>query len=428
MRVYLASYGCTANRADGNLMADLLREAGHSIVSKPNEADVLVVNTCTVRTETERQMIAQIRELLPLNRRIIVSGCLAGAEPGIIRKLSREISMISPQAIERIVEAVESQSSVYYLLPNSRHHLPHFVDGIRFMLPVAEGCRGSCAFCIVRIARGSLRSYSPNKIVEATALAVKSGAKEIELTAQDTASYGVDIGFRLPNLLKEICQITGRFMIRVGMMNPESALEILDNLIYAYQSEKVYKFLHIPVQSGDDGVLRLMHRRYTVEDFKRVVDAFRKVFPESVIATDVIVGFPNESEEAFKRTCKLLEEIRPDKVHAARFTARPHTKATTMPQVPEYIKKGRSVTISKLVARIGLEINRRWVSRVLECLVVKPALYGGLEARTMSYKPVFIKDCDGLIGRFVKVKITTADSFKLFGETAEEINLRQPAE
>jgi threonylcarbamoyladenosine tRNA methylthiotransferase CDKAL1 len=428
LRVYLVSYGCTANRADGNLMAELLREAGHSIVSMPEEADVFIINTCTVRTETERQMIARIRELLPLNRRVIVTGCLAGAEPGIIRKISREISMVSPQAIERIVEVVESQNPVYYLLPNVRHRLPHFVDGIRFMLPVAEGCRGSCAFCIVRIARGALRSYPPNKIIEATASAIKSGAKEVELTAQDTASYGVDIGFRLPKLLEEISRINGRFLIRVGMMNPESALEILDPLINAYRSEKVYKFLHIPVQSGDDDVLRLMRRKYTVEDFKRVVNAFREVFPEIVIATDVIVGFPGESEEAFKKTCRLLEEIRPDKVHVARFTARPHTKAMTMSQIPERVKKERSVIISKLVARIGLEINRNLVGRVIECLVVKPALYGGLEARTMSYKPVFLKDCNGLIGRFVKVKITAADSFKLFGEIAEEINPRQPAE
>lgn len=416
MQVYIESYGCTANFADGNLIADLLKNSDHSIVSKPEVSDVIIINTCTVRSETEQRMILRIRELSRLGPRLIVAGCLAGAEPGIVRKISRDISLVAPQAVDNIVKVVESSKPVYSFRPGPRHHLPSLVNGVKFMIPVAEGCRGSCAFCIVRVARGALRSYPLEEIVEAVRRAVGVGAKEIQLTAQDTASYGFDIGLQLPDLLRRICTIPGRFMVRVGMMNPDSALEILDDLVDAYRSEKIYKFLHIPVQSGDNGILKIMRRKYDVDSFKRIVEVFRGTFPEISIATDVIVGFPGETKEAFANTCRLLREVRPDKVHVARFTVRPHTIAARMPQLPEWVKKRRSKVASDLVRRIGIEINQRFVGKTIRCLVTGLGSRGGLEARTPSYKPVIFYDCDSLIGRFVKIRVTDARSFGLFGE------------
>ena len=415
MRVYVESYGCAANMADGNLMAELLREAGHVIVSSPEDADAVILNTCTVRAETEWRMVRRIRELLDSGRRLIVAGCIASAQPGLVRRISPKISMVSCRAVERIVEAVESRGVVYILQPSPRRRLPSVVDGVKFVVPIAEGCRGYCTYCIVRVARGPLRSYPKGLIVDAVREAVEGGAREIRLTAQDTASYGLDIGVDLPELLRDVCAVGGDFMVRVGMMNPDSASPILDRLIEAYQNPKVYKFLHIPVQSGDDDVLRRMGRRYTVDEFKQIVNAFREAVPDISIATDIIVGFPGEDEEAFANTCRLLEDVRPDRVHIARYTPRPHTRAASMPQVPEPVKKRRSRELTKLAREIALEFNRGMVGRELRCLVVGCSPRGQLEARTPNYKPVYLEGCNQLIGGFYTLKITEAGPHFLRG-------------
>ena len=418
MRVYIESYGCAMNMADGSLMAELLAEAGHTIVSRPDEADVIILNTCTVRSDTERRMVRRLRELMSYGKRLVVAGCLASAQPGLVYKISRDISLLSARAVEAVREVVEADGPVYVLEPRPRERLPKLLHGISITIPIAEGCLGSCAYCIVRVARGPLRSYRPEAIVRAVEEAVRRGAREVRLTAQDTGVYGLDIGTNLAELLRAVCEVEGRFMVRVGMMNPNAALRILDDLIEAYKDPKVYKFLHLPVQTGDDGLLKAMRRNYTVEDFLTVVKAFRREFPDLMLATDIMVGLPGEDEEAFKNTLELLKLVRPDKVHVARFTPRPHTKAASMPsQVPEPVKKERSRLVSRLAQEIGLERNRAYIGKRLACLVVgKGHRNGQLEARTESYRPVYFIGPEVLLGDFVGIEITGAGPFYLTGK------------
>ena len=420
MRVYVESYGCAMNMADGQLMAELLAEAGHVLVETPGEADVIVLNTCTVRADTERRMVKRILELMRLGKKLVVAGCLASAQPGLVRKISPEITLLSARAVEAVVEAVEADGPVYILEPRPRKRLPRLLRRLIFTVPIAEGCVGSCAYCIVRVARGPLRSYRPEAIVRAVEEAVKRGAREIRLTAQDTGVYGLDIGTSLPELLRAVCAIRGRFMVRIGMMNPDAALRILDELLNAYEDPKVYKFLHVPVQTGDDELLRAMGRRYTIRDFLAVVEAFRRRFPELSLATDIMVGLPGEDEEAFERTLALLERVRPDKTHVARYTPRPHTRAAAMPeQVPEPEKKRRSRLASALALRIGLERNRALIGRRLRCLVLDHGREEGqLEARSMNYKPVYFKGQRCLLGEFVKLDITGVGPYFLLGRLA----------
>ena len=418
MRVYIESYGCAMNIADGHLMAELLARAGHTIVGRPEDADVIVLNTCTVRTDTERRMVRRLRELMRYGKKLVVAGCLPAAQPGVIYKISREVSMISARAVEAICEVVEAKEPIYILDSRPRQCLPRLVNGVVITIPIAEGCLGSCAYCIVRVARGPLRSYRPEAIVRAVEEAVRRGAREVRLTAQDTGAYGLDIGTNLAELLRSVCAIKGEFMVRVGMMNPNAALAILDELLDAYEDPKIYKFLHLPVQTGDDGLLKAMRRKYTVSDFLEVVEAFRKRFPDLSLATDIMVGLPGEDEEAFKRTLALIERARPDKVHVARFTPRPHTKAASMPgQVPEPEKKRRSRLVSSLALRIGLERNLRFVGRTLRCLVVGFGRgEGQLEARTMSYRPVYIVGPKELLGSFVEAEVVSAGPYYLMGQ------------
>ena len=413
----MESYGCAMNMADGQLMAEILAEAGHTIVDRPEEADVIVLNTCTVRADTERRMIRRLRELLSLGKRLVVAGCLASAQPGLVFKISPEVSLLSARAVEAIREVVEANGPVYVLGPRPRRRLPRLLDGIKITIPIAEGCLGRCAYCIVRVARGPLRSYRPEAIVSAVREAVARGAREVRLTAQDTGVYGRDIGTSLPELLRAVCEVEGRFMVRVGMMNPNAALRILDELLEAYEHPKIYKFLHLPVQTGDDRLLRAMGRGYTAEDFLAVVEAFRKRFPDLCLATDIMVGLPGEDEEAFRHTLELLERARPDKVHVARYTPRPHTRAAAMPnQVPEAEKKRRSRIVSQLAARIGLENNRAFLGKRLECLVVGPGHRPGqLEARTRSYRPIYFQGHLGLVGEFLELEVVGAGPHYLLG-------------
>jgi MiaB/RimO family radical SAM methylthiotransferase len=246
--------------------------------------------------------------------------------------------------------------------------------------------------------------------------AVLNGYREILLTSQDTASYGMDKGSSLPELLKKITSIEGKFRIRVGMMNPATTKRILPELLDAFESDKIYKFLHLPVQSGNDDVLARMRRGYTVDEFLRIVEAFKQRFEDLYLATDIIVGFPGEGREEFEDTCELIEEVKPDKVNLTRFSPMPNTDAARMKQVEGREVKMRSRLLSDICRRIGYERNLRYVGRVEEGLVVEEGLKGGYIVRLPNYKPAILTKAD--LGEFLQVRITGARPTYLLGERA----------
>ncbi|MEM2312258.1 MAG: tRNA (N(6)-L-threonylcarbamoyladenosine(37)-C(2))-methylthiotransferase [Candidatus Nezhaarchaeales archaeon] len=236
------------------------------------------------------------------------------------------------------------------------------VNPVVGVIPISYGCLGSCTYCCVVLARGRLRSYSVGEIVERVKADLAEGVREFWLTAQDTGCYGRGAGTSLAELIEAVCAVDGDFKVRVGMMTPNMALSILESLIKAYKSEKVFKFVHLPVQSGDDRVLEKMRRFYTAADFKRVVNAFKAAFPEMTIATDIICGFPGEDEKAFEKTLRLIEEVKLDVVNVSKFFARPRTPAAAMKDaVPPTEIKRRSAILSSLAMKIALKRNREWV-------------------------------------------------------------------
>jgi MiaB/RimO family radical SAM methylthiotransferase len=245
-----------------------------------------------------------------------------------------------------------------------------------------------------------------------------AGAKEFWVTSQDAACYGKDIGTNLAVLLKALGDVEGDFHIRVGMMTPNLAADILDDLIEAFRSSRVFKFVHLPVQSGDDEVLRRMRRFYTVQDFSKVVDVFREAFPEITLATDVICGFPGETREAFGNTLKLISEVKPDIVNVSKFFARPRTAAAEMRNglvEPGEIKR-RSSEAAKLVKQVSLERNQRWVGWSGEVLVdEKGKVAGSWIGRNFAYKPVTMKSSAELLGKTLQVKVEKAFSTHLAG-------------
>ncbi|MEM4581996.1 MAG: radical SAM protein, partial [Candidatus Korarchaeum sp.] len=263
-----------------------------------------------------------------------------------------------------------------------------------------------------------LTSFPKSGIMRLVEHFLMRGAVEIWLTAEDTAAYGRDKGDNLASLLMDLSSIPGEFRVRVGMMTPSSALPIAGDLIESLRSAKIYKFLHLPVQSGSDEVLKAMGRNYTVEQFLSIVNLARKELKEVTISTDVIVGFPTEDEEDFERTLRLIERVEPDVVNVSRFGPRPNTPASRMGKLPDGVVSRRSKILSELVNRVKERVNERYLGRELEVLVSEVGRKG-VQGRTNSYKPVALEDAKP--GYFYLVEIVDFRQNYLIGEVKKEL-------
>jgi MiaB-like tRNA modifying enzyme len=416
-RIFIKSYGCSTNQAEGEVIQGCLAEAGFEIVQSENEADVLLYNCCAVKGPTEDRMFDVLKRV-PRGKRLVVAGCL----PIICHdRLSREVnfdSAIGPNSGSIVVEAVSrtllgqrflALGECLSMKPSLQ--LPRIRSNpVISVVPISCGCMGSCAYCCVVFARGRLRSCSPEEIVSRIREDFASGAREFWLTSQDTGCYGKDIGSNLARLLKTICSVPEDFRIRVGMMTPNFANDMLDELIEAFRDPKVFKFLHLPIQSGDNSILKRMRRGYTVEDFGNIVKTFRKEFPLITLSTDVICGFPGETREAFAETLHVLEKYKPDIVNVSRFFARPRTAAAQMlDTVPTEEIRRRSIKVSQLAKRIALARNKSWINWTGEILVdEKGKKSGSWIGRNYAYKPVVVKNSQDLIGKTVQVIVSEA--------------------
>lgn len=425
MHVFVRSFGCSANLADGEVLAGCLAAAGYELVDSASEASVLVYNTCAVKGPTENRVI-EVLKRAPQDKKVIVAGCLPLIN---FERLCREVRFdgaVGPatgDAIADVVKRVLSGERVVDLeaalnskpalgLPRKRS------NPVISVVPVNYGCLGACAYCCVVFARGHLRSYPVEEVVERVRKDLAAGAKEFWVTSQDTACYGRDLGTNLAALLKALGDVEGSFKVRIGMMTPNMVTDILDELIEAFKSDNVFKFLHLPVQSGDDGVLKRMRRFYSVRDFKQLVAEFKAAFPDVTLATDVICGFPGETREAFENTLKLIEEVKPDIVNVSKFFARPKTAAAEMQNA--FVEFGeikrRSTAAARLAKQIALEQNQRWVGWTGEIIVdEKGKVPGSWVGRNFAYKPVTVKNPEALLGKTLRVRVVKAFPTHLAG-------------
>jgi threonylcarbamoyladenosine tRNA methylthiotransferase CDKAL1 len=425
MRVFVRSFGCSANQADSEVLAGCLAAAGFTLVDSESDAEVVIYNTCAVKGPTENRIIDALKRV-PIKQKVIVAGCLPLIS---LERLFREVrfdGIVGPAAGESIVDVVKRVANGEQVveLKDATATMPKLdlprvqSNPVVSVVPVNYGCLGACAYCCVVHARGHLRSYSIEDIVKRVKHDLASGAKEFWVTSQDTACYGRDIRTNLAELLNVLTSIEGEFRIRVGMMTPNIVAPILEELVEAFRSEKVYKFVHLPVQSGDDEVLRRMRRIYTAEEFKATVNTFRNEFPRLTLSTDVICGFPGETTLAFENTLKLMAEVKPDVVNVSKFFARPKTEAAKMQS--DFVERGeikrRSTQAAGLAKRIALERNQLWLGWTGEILIEeKGKVPGSWVGRNFAYKPVAVKSNTELLGKTLQVKVGKAFSTHLLG-------------
>jgi len=409
--VYVETFGCSSNYADGEFIAGCLQDSGYRIVDDPADADILIYNTCAVKAPTENRMISILKRVTP-RKKLIVAGCLPLVNLDRLTKEVRFDGVIGPSPgseIVGLVRRLERGERVILLGHNSKPSLslPRLASSrVRRIIPISYGCVSACSFCAVRLARGKLRSYSVEEVEQQIKKALTEGVSEIWLTGQDVSCYGWDIGIDLVALLRRISNLEYRFFLRLGMMHPTHALRMLEGLIEVFKVEKVFKFLHLPVQSGDDEVIRLMNRGHTVEDFKKVLSSLRHEIPRLTLATDIICGFPNESEEAFERSMKLIEEVKPDVVNVSKFCPRPGTQAEKMQQLPSQEIKDRTRRMSELAKRVSYEKNSGWLGWRGEILVDEEGRDDSWVGRNFAYKPIVVRGERRLLGEYLNVEVT----------------------
>ncbi|MHA1755465.1 MAG: tRNA (N(6)-L-threonylcarbamoyladenosine(37)-C(2))-methylthiotransferase [Promethearchaeota archaeon] len=428
---YIETYGCTSNKADSAIIADVLKKAGYKEI-RIDEAEIIIINTCAVKEQTENKIKTRLEEIHNKfkedpNRYIIIAGCLPHITPkhqNIIKKIIPSFAAIIdldnihelPVIIEKIKKEGKKQQVFIADHPIDKSKFlieipPGKITGI---VPISEGCKGACTYCCVKNARGRLICYNPKYIIKNAHHQLKSGIKELFLTSQDCSIYEYG-NYKLYDLVKDITSYEGEFFLRIGMINPTFLIHHFNQLIKIFKINKVYQFLHIPIQSGSERVLKKMNRPYRISDIIEPLDKLRSEFPYLTISTDIICGFPGESEYDFYRTINFIKWLKPEILNISKFTARPGTKAKLMKQLSSKTIKERTIRLSKIFRVYQNEINKKWLGWQGKVLILhntnEPNKVFG---RNFAYKNIFITDYKGNIGNFVDVEIYEVKGFNLF--------------
>jgi len=408
MKVHVKSYGCSANMAEGEQIKGQFAE-----LAEEKDADLVVLNICTVKGDKNAlDAIKEVKKNYP-NKKIAIAGCITPSLMQPIKLIDPHAILVNTHHIDNISTLVNTKTDalthakpIKLLMPRVR------TNQIVGIVPISSGCLDACAFCSTRLVKGVLFSFPPEIIVKEVEKCVQDGCKEIWITGQDTCCYGFDRDTNLAKLLQQVAAVPGDFKVRVGMGNPRHVPKYLNELVAVMKNPKIFKFLHIPVQAGNNEVLKAMRRGHTVETFVDIVNAVRKEIPEMTISTDIIVGYPTETEEQFKDTLKLVEQVKPDTINIARFSPRPGTTAATMAgQVHGNVKKDRSRQLTDVYRKVSAERNKQWLGWEGD-VIVDEKVKDGVSARNYAYKTIVIRK-DIPLGTILKVKITEASTYFL---------------
>ncbi|MEE4195506.1 MAG: tRNA (N6-isopentenyl adenosine(37)-C2)-methylthiotransferase MiaB [Anaerolineae bacterium] len=426
--------GCQMNVADSQRVASALEQLEYSPVAKAEEADVIVLNTCMVRQSAEDKAVGRLSSLKSLKKKnpdlvINVMGCMVGVKPS--KKLKQRFPHVdvfsSPsdprpllsflyERMGRDVEEIEMAERFAWLDGDIRLPVEEQHDLVSALIPIMDGCSNCCTYCIIPSKRGREISRPPEHILNEAHALVAQGVKEITLLGQIVDRYGLDHEDypRLSGLLRRLHQIEGLERIRFLTSHPNWLDE---DLLYAVaELPKVMPHLEVPVQAGDDQVLEEMRRGYTADEFRRLIYRAREIIPNVSIGNDIIVGFPGETEEAFDHTVALIEELRLDVMHLARYSPRKGTISATRMEddVTDEEKWRRFRVLEELQEKISLEIHQRWIGETTEVLF--EALHKGRwRGRNPNNKLVFVESELDLKGKILPVEIETVGAWSMVG-------------
>jgi len=418
---YVWTIGCQMNQADSRAASEELVRLGYRPVDRAQDADLVILNTCVVRQSAEDRAIGYLSSLKPLKQRrpdarLVVMGCLVGEEtlPQLRRRFPYVDAWLKPSDLQGLLNVVQQGApSPQAEKALGARSLPTPVCAL---VPVMHGCDHFCTYCIVRLRRGRERSRPIAEVTCEVEALVARGAREVILLGQNVDTYGHDLPGRpsLAELIRAVHEIKGLYRIRFLTSHPG---DLRPDLIEAVaELSKVCEHFELPVQSGDDEILRRMGRGYTASQYRALIQRIRARIPEVSVVTDVIVGFPGETEAQFAHTLRLLEELRFDMVHVAAYSARPGTPAARLPdEVPPEEKERRRQAVERLQERIAGEINHQLLGRTVEVLV-EGRRKRRWQGRTRTNKLVFFEDGANWRGKLAQVRITWAGPWSLIGE------------
>jgi len=421
-KVVFRTYGCSNNFSESEAMAGLLEKAGYlSIESTEFEkADAVVFSMCSVKGPSVNHCLNSIKKLLKEfpEKKVVVAGCVPKQLISKIKKINKNISIINTHNIEKIKQAVKETTEFTSFENKIKLNYPKKrINSVVGIVPILSGCNDNCTYCFTKQIKGNTFSFPEEMILGEVKQCIKDGCKEIWLTSQDNGAYGTEKGkTKLAELINKMTALQGNFFIRIGMTNPTYILDCLPELIKAMKNEKVFKFLHIPIQSGNNEILKKMNRRYTVQDYKKIVSELKKAFPEISVSTDIICGFPSETKKQFEDSLKLIKETKPATLNISRFQSRPNTLASKMIQLKGAEIKFRSRKLTVLFRKVSLENNKKWIGKTCKVLIDKKGKRLNQSiGRNSSYKQVIFNEKIHL-GKTVNAKIIGAKRFHLIGK------------
>lgn len=416
-KAIILSQGCAANFGDGEKIARVLSSKYEVSFKFPEsetaeEPTAFFLNVCTVKGNAgAMKLLRKVASAYP-KASINITGCAPRDFRDEASRAFPEIQYTSLQELStQEAKPAETQTACKNVLRESPF------TGI---VNIEEGCQDACAFCSTHLVKGRLHSFAEATIVNQVQSLVADGCKEIQLTGQDCGCYGFNTGTNLAKLIQNIlAHVPGDYKIRLGMGNPRHVLNYLDELLECFQDERLYKFVHLPVQSGSERILKAMNRRHTADDYLKLAQAFHEHFENFTISTDMIVGFPGETDEDFEATMRLLKISRPTVCNITRFVARPGTPAYHQNEifpVPDTLKHKRSAALAEAFQKIALENNSKWIGHEGFVVTEKNGYREGTTiARNKAYSPVALQGTYPA-GQRLRVRITGAEPFALIAE------------
>ena len=429
---YVETYGCQQNEADSEQLRGMLEAAGYGLTDSAEGADVVIFNTCAIREHAEQRVFGNVGALVHTKRRhprqkIFLCGCMMG-QPAVVERVKNSYPYVDavfsthhlwefPSLLLRVLTGKKRVFSVEDSAGSIAEGIPVVrTNTLKAWVSIMYGCNNFCSYCIVPYVRGRERSRRPQDVLDECRELIARGYKEITLLGQNVNSYGKDLdcGMDFADLLAAVAELDGEFRLRFMTSHPKDASRKLFDTIAKY--DKICKQFHLPFQSGNDRVLHAMNRRYTAAQYLELVDYGRSLMPDLVLTSDVIVGFPGETEEEFEDTLKLIERVRYDALFTFIFSPRAGTPAASMDDpTPRAEKNQRFDRLCALQNRISEEKHREYVGKTLRVLV--DGRDGDkLTARTDGGRLVRFDGGDELIGQFLNVTITDSTTWSLVGE------------